>query len=86
MHTVFVPIAFTVYAPGVSVTCPAAVSFSVPFMSDSTMAPPLGMAGFSRGPDIARSAVWAPLTFSVPVGWTELAGRSMMSGFSRRPG
>ena len=69
------------YAPGVSVTSPGAVSFSVPFMSDSTMAPPLGMAGFSRGPVIAMSAVCAPAAFKVPVGWTESAGRSMMSGF-----
>lgn len=81
VHTVFVPIAFTVYAPGVRVSSPAAVSFSVPFMSDSTMSPPLGIAGFSRGPVIAMSAVCAPAAFSVPVGWTELAGRSMMFGF-----
>lgn len=73
--------ALTTYASGVSVTCPAAVSFSVPFMSDSVIAPPLGIAGFSRGPCIAMSAVCAPAALRVPDGWTEFAGRSMMSGF-----
>ncbi len=77
----FVPYALTVYAPGASVTVPAVVSFSVPFMSDSTMSPPLGIAGLVRVPVIATSAVCAPAAFSVPVGRTVLAGRSMMSGF-----
>jgi hypothetical protein len=80
-HFVSVENAFTVYASGVSVTDPAVVSFSVPFMSDRVIAAPLGIAGFSRGPSIAMSAVCAPPAFKVPDGWTELAGRSMMSGF-----
>jgi hypothetical protein len=81
VHFVSVENALTVYASGVSVTDPAVVSFNVPFMSDSFMAAPLGIAGFSRGPSIAMSAVCAPLAFKVPDGWTELAGRSMMLGF-----
>ena len=56
------------YAPGVSVTSPAFVSFSLAFMSDSFIGLSLGIAGFSRGPSTASSPVCAPPTVSVPVG------------------
>lgn len=69
------------YAPGVSVISPAASSFSVPFMSGSTMGLFLGMGGFSRGPSSFSSPLAAPPRVTVPVGLTVSAPRSRTSGF-----
>ncbi|CAM5343426.1 hypothetical protein SALBM311S_07732 [Streptomyces alboniger] len=80
-HLVSVDMTLMSYASGVSVTSPGAVSFNLPFMSASTMSPPLGIAGFSRGPSMATAVVCAPAAFNVPDGWTEFAGRSIRSGF-----
>lgn len=54
-------------------------------MSDSFIALPLGIGGFSRGPCMARSPVCAPATLIVPVGWTVFSPRSRMSGFLEAP-
>lgn len=69
------------YASGVSVISPAFSSFSVPFMSGSTMALFLGIGGFCRGPSICTVPVAAPPSLSVPVGLTVSLSRSRMSGF-----
>lgn len=69
------------YASGVSVISPAFSSFSVPFMSGSTMALFFGIGGFCRGPSICRVPVAAPPTLMVPVGLTVSLSRSSMSGF-----
>ncbi|QES36011.1 hypothetical protein DEJ48_23680 [Streptomyces venezuelae] len=45
------------YASGVSVTSPAAVSFSLPFMSERIMGLFFLMGGFLRSPCIFRSPV-----------------------------
>lgn len=70
------------YASGVSVISPAFSSFSVPFMSGSTMGLFLGIGGFCRGPSIDRSPLAAPPTLIVPVGLTVSFSRSSTSGLS----
>lgn len=69
------------YASGVSVISPALSSFSVPFMSGSTMGLFLGIGGFCRGPSSFSSPLAAPPTLMVPVGFTVSLSRSRMSGF-----
>ncbi len=58
------------------VTSPAAVSFTVPVMSESTIGEFFGMSGFWRGPVIATVPVCAPPTETWPVGCTVLGCRS----------
>lgn len=69
------------YLSGVSVTSPALVSFSLAFMSGRTIGLFLGIGGFCRGPSTARSALCAPATLTVPVGFTVSFSRSSTSGF-----
>ncbi|TVL88178.1 hypothetical protein CD790_31580 [Streptomyces sp. SAJ15] len=64
-----------------SVTSPAAVSFSLAFMSERTIAPFLGIGGFCRVPSTASSPLCAPPTVILPVGSTVSLSRSRMSGF-----
>lgn len=68
------------YASGVSVISPAFSSFSMPFMSGSTMGLFFGIGGFCRGPSIGRSPLAAPPTLIVPVGLTVSFSRSRTSG------
>lgn len=68
------------YWSAVSVTSPAVVSFSLPVMSDKSIGLPLAIGGLVRGPCMDRSAVCAPATLTVPVGWTVSAARSRMFG------
>ncbi len=69
------------YAPGVSVTSPAFVSFTLAFMSDSSIGLFLGIGGFCRGPSIETSPLCAPPSVSLPVGLTVSLARSRMFGF-----